>query len=591
MKVEKVLIIISIFFLLFIGFFHKISAITQDLGRHFLLGEIILKTHSIPLTNLFSYTYPDFPFINLHWLSEVFFYLIFIISGFNGLLIISTLIVLVSFYLVFSKSVKTTPLLSLTIGSVLYLRVLFERTDIRPEIFSFLFLSLFISILYSYRKKHTRLIFILPLIELLWVNMHIYFIVGIAVLGLFLIDSIIMKFKRGELMKFLQQGCLNRSEFRSKKILLATSAPVVTLIIILILSILATLINPSGIKGALYPFHVFNNYGYQIEENQNIFFLWQYSQKQTIIYFALSSTLLFLSLLFSLKKVRIIDWMLSIFFTILAITAIRNFPLFVFATFIPFMRNLSILTDKIALFNKKIIVIPLFLIILWQITQVLSLKEFGLGVETGAKPAADFYLKNNLKGPIFNNFDIGSYLEYRFYPKEKVFVDGRPGEYPVSFFQEVYIPMQLDKNIFEKTDQKYKFNTIFFSYTDQTPWGTSFVKQIVTNDNWKIIYLDDYVIILAKNNSENKNLIEKFLTNIDHLKISNLNNNDFNSLLRLALFFNKTGLMQQEIEIHQKILSIKPDFCPSLYNLSVYLIKDNNPAGNIWASKYNNQCK
>jgi len=49
--------------------------------------------------------------------------------------------------------------------------------------------------------------------------------------------------------------------------------------------------------------------------------------------------------------------------------------------------------------------------------------------------------------------------------------------------------------------------------------------------------------------------------------------------------------MQQEIEIHQKILSIKPDFCPSLYNLSVYLIKDNNPAGNIWASKYNNQCK
>lgn len=575
MKAEKILIILSIFTLLFVGFFHKISAITQDLGRHFLLGEIILKTHSVPLTNLFSYTYPDFPFINLHWLSEVVFYLIFIISGFNGLLIVSTLIVLISFYLVFSKSIKTTPLLPLTIGSILYLRVLFERTDIRPEIFSFLFLSLFISILYSYRKKYTRLIFVLPLIELLWVNMHIYFIVGIAILGLFLIDSILMRLKRGELMKF-------------SKILSTTSAPLLS---VLILSILATLINPSGINGALYPFHVFDNYGYQIEENQNIFFLWQYSQKQTIIYFVLSSTLLFLSLIFSIKKARLIDWFLSIFFTILAITAIRNFPLFVFATFIPFIRNLSILTNKISLFNKRIILIPLFLILFWQITQVLSLNEAGFGVETGAKNGADFFLKNNLKGPIFNNFDVGGYLDYRLYPKEKIFVDNRPGEYPSSFFQETYIPMQLSQNIFEKVDQKYKFNTIFFSHTDQTPWGTSFVKQIVDNKNWKIIYLDDYVIILAKNNLENKNLTKKFSMDNNSIKISNFNPNDFDSLMRFAVFFNKVQWREQEVKTYYSILAINPTYCPVLYNLSVILARENNPTANIWINKYQNLCK
>ena len=39
------------------------------------LGKIIWETKTIPNTNLFSYTNPNFPFINHHWLSENIFYL------------------------------------------------------------------------------------------------------------------------------------------------------------------------------------------------------------------------------------------------------------------------------------------------------------------------------------------------------------------------------------------------------------------------------------------------------------------------------------------------------------------------------------
>lgn len=574
MKPHRIFLIFPIFTFLFAGFFHPVSAITQDLGRHFLIGKIILETKQVPLINLFSYTYPDFPFINLHWLSEVIFYIINQLIGYNGLLIFSTLTMLAAFSFVYFYRYKNADILALVIVSFLYIKILFERTDIRPEIFSFLFLSIFVVILYKNRERYTRWIFLLPLIELLWVNMHIYFIVGIAVIGLFLIDSITKEFKRGK-----DSPSLARSYPTS-----------VLLVIILTFSVLATLINPSGIRGALYPFHVFENYGYTIEENQNIFFLWNYSQKETIAYFVISALFLLTTLTLTLKKTKIIDWLLSIFFIFLAASAVRNLPLFVFATFIPFANNLSILTEKFMKFRKPIILI-LSAIIFWQTIQAVDAKGFGFGVETGAKNASDFFLQNNLKGPIFNNFDIGGYLDYRFYPKEKVFVDNRPGEYPASFFQEVYIPMQLDKNIFEKTDQEYKFNTIFFAHTDQTPWANQFLKEIINNEKWKIIYFDDYAIILAKNNEENQNIIKKFSMQRDDLKISFLNEKDFNSLLRTASFFNKTGLTGQEIQIHQKILSIKPDFCPSIYNLSVYLLKENNPAGNIWVTKYNNQCK
>ncbi|KKT25633.1 MAG: hypothetical protein UW11_C0025G0017, partial [Parcubacteria group bacterium GW2011_GWA2_43_9b] len=43
---------------------HSASAINQDLGRHLKMGEIIWQTGHVPITNLFSYTNPNFAFIN-----------------------------------------------------------------------------------------------------------------------------------------------------------------------------------------------------------------------------------------------------------------------------------------------------------------------------------------------------------------------------------------------------------------------------------------------------------------------------------------------------------------------------------------------
>lgn len=98
------LFFLLIFFLLFLGYFHPILSITQDLGRHLITGEITLKTGTVPKTNLFSYTYPNFPFINHHWLSEVTYNILFQKIGFNGLLVLNTIIALLSFGLVFFQS-------------------------------------------------------------------------------------------------------------------------------------------------------------------------------------------------------------------------------------------------------------------------------------------------------------------------------------------------------------------------------------------------------------------------------------------------------------------------------------------------------
>lgn len=580
-KLIKILLIFFVFLLLFIGFFHSITAITQDLGRHLITGQIILETRQVPKVNLFSYTYPDFPFINHHWFSEVIFYTIFQLTGFSGLLILTTITVMSSFSFMFffaykriNSLVKNDGIIPLAAASVLYMKVLFERTDVRPEIFSFLFLSAFITILYKNRKKFTRWIFILPLIELMWVNTHIYFPIGLAVVGLFLIDGII----------------------KNRKNIFCDYIGI--LAVTLILSSFVTLLNPNFINGALYPFRVFNNYGYAIEENQNIIFLWQLFEKPTVPFFAALSLLLFLSLIINLKRSLPIDWFLSLFFTLLGIIAVRNFPLFVFGTFIPLAINFSFIFEKILHgihplprlnLLKSVLSVTLLSVIIWQTMHIATVRKIGFEVEKGAQNAADFFLANNLKGPVFNNFDIGSYLDYRFYKNEKVFVDGRPEAYPATFFQKIYIPMQEDKDFFDKKSQEYKFNTIFFSHTDQTPWAGVFLRQIVNNKNWKIIYFDDYVIILIKNNEQNKKIAEKFA--FDKISSEKLyQTKDLNTLFRLATFFNRVGWTEQETEIYKNILSINPNSCPALYGLAI-APSQNQTIISVYVNRFKQNCK
>ena len=81
-----------LFIFLVVIFFRPITAINDDLGRHILLGNIILSNHFVPATNLLSYTFPNYPFINTTWLYEVISALIVKHIGFNGLLFTSCVV-------------------------------------------------------------------------------------------------------------------------------------------------------------------------------------------------------------------------------------------------------------------------------------------------------------------------------------------------------------------------------------------------------------------------------------------------------------------------------------------------------------------
>ena len=100
LKSAKVLVwLILLIFYSFV-LLRPINLVTADLGRHIKNGELVWQTLGILKTNFYSYTYPDFSFVNHHWLSGVIFYFIWLLAGFVGLEIFFWLISLITFSIV-----------------------------------------------------------------------------------------------------------------------------------------------------------------------------------------------------------------------------------------------------------------------------------------------------------------------------------------------------------------------------------------------------------------------------------------------------------------------------------------------------------
>src|SRR3990167_4912235 len=185
---------ILVFVLLGSFLIHNFDSIGQDIGRHLKVGEIIWQTKEIAKTNLFSFTEPDFPFINHHWLSEVIFFGIFSYAGFTGLILVKTALILAAFLLLFFIAQKYSKFWSFAISFLFSMFIFIQRTEVRPEIFSFVILSLFLFAIFKakYEKLYFYLWF-LPILEFFWVNLHIYFFIGPFLIAAFLIDRLINK--------------------------------------------------------------------------------------------------------------------------------------------------------------------------------------------------------------------------------------------------------------------------------------------------------------------------------------------------------------------------------------------------------------
>ncbi|HZJ41208.1 MAG TPA: hypothetical protein VFD16_03015 [Candidatus Saccharimonadales bacterium] len=519
-KFWRIFILLGLSLLVIIIFAQKIEFSAVDLGRHLENGRLVFQNKDVLFKNFYSYTEPDQTFINHHWLAGVIFYAVYLLGGFNLLSLFNILLALAVFWAFFRLAYKRAGFYLPALLSLPAILLFSERVEIRPEIFSYLFLALTWLIWENEKLSVKRKMFILIPLFILWANVHIYFFFGLALLAFKLAEKFL-----GQVFDGGQDSLKIRATnafFRIKKdlfnLLLLTSV---------------CLITPNHWRGFFYPFNILKNYGYQIAENKSIFYLQNLMLNYNFNIFKLLLLVLALALIanwFFYKKPRWFDLFFGIFISVLALFASRNLAFFGLISLvlissslkrpaeflgtklIPYRQGIS---EKI---KKYFPILPLALIM--SLVVFLSLDYhgrnnflkggFGLGLAAGEEDSFQFFHDSGLVGPIFNNYDGGSALIFGLKEQEQVFVDNRPEAYNPQFFSDVYLPMQNDNAQWEKVLAQYNFKVVYFAYTDQTPWGTVFLSRILKDADWSLVYFDRYYVILVRKSEAQADFLSKY---------------------------------------------------------------------------------
>ena len=163
-----------------------------DMWYHLAGGRHLFDTGHLGNPFHHSFIEPPREFINYFWGFQAFIYSIWLGAGYFGLVILKTILlfsmVLLAFRILYPvRSIAFTNWHLIVLVLVVFL-FSFRGFALRPHLFSFLFISAFITIL-QYRRQ---LIALLPILALAWINTHgVEWVVGALLCGSFILATLV----------------------------------------------------------------------------------------------------------------------------------------------------------------------------------------------------------------------------------------------------------------------------------------------------------------------------------------------------------------------------------------------------------------
>lgn len=484
---------------LFLALSNHISVAEGQLGYFMREGALFWQQGDILFSNSLSYTSPEQPMYNNHWLASAFFYAIQQLIGFGGLhFLVITLYLLAFLYLFQTLVPSTNPILAVLIG--LLAAPLFAIHNIAtPVLFSHLFSLVFFILLYQYLndKKTIKWLYILPVIQILWVNSHTYFFIGWGLL----------------IVAFLQA-------------LLSQKTKVAPLLLITILSLVASFVHPHFAQGT------FGALSTALSSSE-ILPIWE---RTTLDAYLLTHS-------YTLLYVIIINLLLLLGSFWLGLKAKTLVPkLFLLSTstllvFFSFWNNQLVLLSGIAwmiiafpianyYLPKKIeeeekffllqytpAVLSLYLLlpIFFAAGFLQPINNFGYGLRTGETESIDFIKQVGIQGPFFHNSAIGGLMAYGLPEKQPLYISSQALAHPTAFLTEKYFPRILDPIAWKAVHDEYQFNAIIFRLKNESTPQLEFMGNLLGNGKWAMVYYKkDYEVILLKRTEKNQALIRQY---------------------------------------------------------------------------------
>jgi len=470
-----------------------------DTGWHLRTGEWILSHGRVPDKDLFSFTKTGQTWFAWEWLWDVIFAWLHQHWGMATVVVGSALVIALTsaliFRLAFRKSGNPLIAIALTFLAVASSSIHFLA---RPHLFTLLFTVVFYTILERVREKRSaRLLWWLPVMTVLWTNLHGGWFVGIVLIGLY---------GAGELAGGLCGGGPGAWRAAVKRTL--PYAGIATL------CLAASLIGP-------YTYHLHAHIWEYLTDS----FMREHNQEMLPLnllnpaarYMEILLLLAGAACFWHLRRKRFTECLLLVFFAHIGLVAARNIPIFgivaapVLALAVAewfqalenapvsgwlrsLARGLRSKGDSMAgmegLWRTHLVSVgamALVTAILYAPSPPENFRARFDGKEFPVKALASLGGPET-QGRIFTSDQWGDYLIYNLYPGSRVFIDGRSDFYGSKFVEKYLAIITVNYN-WQRYLNEYGVDTVLL------PTDAPLAGALKESSRWHVVYDDGDAII------------------------------------------------------------------------------------------------
>ncbi|PJF40998.1 MAG: hypothetical protein D6737_02405 [Chloroflexi bacterium] len=454
--------------------------IDSDTWWHIRSGEHILNEEFIR-QDPFSFTKFGEDWVNHSWGSQIVIFAVWEIAGNFGLAIYTALLATAGMAVLFRISAGSVYLrmFVLVIGAAT--AAIFWSP--RPQMMSFFLSTIVLYILYLYKRRGIDRLWLLPIVMMLWGNLHAGFSIGFILMGGVIAGEII-------------NNLLNRDEDDVIPI-----SGIRKLIVISLISAVALVINPYGPKILLVPFQTAS-----LTTLQNFIQEWNspnFHERQTWPFIILTVALI-LAVGNSRKRLDWTDFILVSGTFFMALLAGRNIAVYavaatpVVAYYLDatlkdrgwVLRTVKRPTRRMTRINAVLVSV----IVLASLAKVLVVldTETVTAAQEQFLPVhvAEYLNEHQPPGPIFNSYNWGGYLMFAA-PSYPVFVDGRTDLYGDEFLT-TYLQTARAGDNWRETLDEFGINSIVVEV------NSGLGRAIREEPGWRLDYEDEMAVVFVR---------------------------------------------------------------------------------------------
>ncbi|HXJ89212.1 MAG TPA: hypothetical protein VMS18_20510 [Candidatus Binatia bacterium] len=462
-------------------FMDKLAVLDPDIWWHLCVGDWILQNRAFPHNGIFSHTAATRPWMAYSWGYEVLLARAYNWFSFIGVGVFGTLltiaVALAIFVMLYRISGRFWAAWGLSIA--VYAAFLFNIAP-RPVFFSVILFTIVLTLLFdAQRTGRVRLLYWLPLVFLVWANIHIQFIYGLAVIGLFAGVNLLQQIA---MLKRIHPNFLE-----------SHGLPIVPPFLVLAACVAATCVGP-------YSYHLYHE-AFVISQSKIMYKIIRELQALSFEYFNQ-----YLELLLAVGAYFAIGWKKKIDpfkFALLLLATIFAFRTWRDAWFLCVVAA-AVIAD-VATPEQETSTRPIPPAE-WAAVAVASLVLLVAGARstdfttrgldraiTGEYPvdAVNFLRRNPVGGPLYNSFDWGGFLIF-YMPQYPVSIDGRTDLYGDAMDEQYYSTQEADPSYMNDPSLNEAGVVLL---KKKFPIAT----QLQLDRRFRVIYRDDLAVVFARN--------------------------------------------------------------------------------------------